>query len=104
MLHATDMKHHGQAKMADIFAELSTWGVHSDRSGVRYSSQHMMRNISDVVDKRDCRLHCEAQPRCKAWSFATEGKYCELVDNLTSTEENWRFSSGISQPAYSCAL
>ena len=55
MLHAADLKHHGQANMADIFAEMATWGVHSDRTGVRYSTQHLLANISDVVDKRGCR-------------------------------------------------
>ncbi|KAA6427897.1 MAG: hypothetical protein FRX49_02559 [Trebouxia sp. A1-2] len=33
MLHAADLKHHGQANMADIFAEMATWGIHSDRTG-----------------------------------------------------------------------
>lgn len=102
MLHAADLKRHGQATMADIFAELSVWGVHSARSGQKYGPKHMMNNISDVVDQRDCRMHCEQQHKCKAWNFATEGKYCELIDHLTAPQENWRFSSGISQPAYIC--
>ena len=102
MLHAADLKHHGQANMADIFAEMATWGVHSDRTGVRYSTKHLLANMSNVVDKRDCRLHCEGNSKCRAWSFANEGKFCELSDNLAITQENWRFNSGISQPAYRC--
>lgn len=102
MLHAADLKHHGQACMADIFAEMATWGVHSERKGIRYGTKHVVANVSNVVDKRDCRLLCEGNPACKAWSFAAKGQFCELVDSLIASQENWRFSSGISQPAYRC--
>ena len=104
MLHQADLKNHGLATMADIFAEMSTWGIHSERLGARYSAHHLMMNMSDTVDVRDCRLHCEQQPDCRAWNFANEGKFCELVDRLTPPAENWRFTSGLSQPRYSCHL
>ena len=103
MLHAADLKHHGKANMADVFAEMTAWGVHSERSGIKYSSRHLMQNLTGVLDLHDCRKYCEAKPECKAWNFATQGRYCELVDSLSATQEDWRFSSGISQPAYICA-
>lgn len=104
MLHQADLKHHGKATMADIFAEMTTWGVHPERSGARYPSQHLMMNITDVVDRRDCRLLCAKQPDCKAWNFADEGKFCELMNRLTPPRENWKFTSGVSQPSYRCHL
>lgn len=102
MLHQADLKHHGKATMADIFAEMATWGVHSERLGARYPSQNLVMNITDTVNVRECRMHCEKQTDCKAWNFANEGKYCELVEQLTPPEENWRFTSGMSQPGYHC--
>lgn len=104
MLHQADLKHHGRATMADVFAEMTTWGVHSERGGARYPPKHMMRNLTDTVNVRECRLRCEQLADCQAWSFASEGKYCELVDHLARPEENWRFTSGVSQPAYQCYL
>ena len=104
MLHQADLKHHGHPTMADIFAEMATWGVHAERLGARYPSKHLMMNITGTVDRRDCRLHCEEQPDCKAWNFAHEGNFCELVERVTPPTENWRFTSGISQPKYRCEL
>lgn len=102
MLHQADLKHHGKPTMADIFAEMSAWGVRSERLGARYPSQGLLLNITDTVDVRECRMRCERQAGCKAWNFADQGKYCELVEHLTPPEENWRFTSGVSQPAYQC--
>ena len=104
MLHQADLKHHGKATMADIFAEMSTWSVHSERLGARYSSQDLVMNVTDTLDVHECRMRCEKQADCKAWNFANQGKYCELVGRLTPPEENWRFTSGVSQPAYQCHL
>ena len=102
MLHAADLKAHGHATMADIFAEMSNWGVHSSRAGIRYSDRHMKTNSTNVVDQRDCRILCEQDAECKGWSFANEGGFCELVTSIASSEEDWRFTGGISQPAYVC--
>ena len=102
MLHQANLKHYGKPTMADIFAEMSAWGVHSERLGARWGSQDLMMNITDTVDIRDCRMRCERQANCKAWNFADHGKNCELVGHLRPPEENWRFTSGVSQPSYQC--
>ena len=104
MLHQADLKYHGKATMADIFGEMSNWSVHSERLGARYSSQDLVSNITGTLDLRECRMRCEKQANCKAWNFANQEKYCELVGRLTPPEEDWRFTSGISQPAYQCHL
>lgn len=93
---------HNNPTMADLFEQISIWGEHSERPGMRYDSVTMFRNVTGVINRRTCREICEQHPQCKAWNFSVTGLYCELMQTLAPSVEDWRYDSGISQPAYDC--
>ena len=102
LLWEAEQQHGGSPTIADLFAHISLWGEHSERPGLQYSTDHMFRNLTNVVNQRTCRETCEQHPGCKAWNFNTTGRYCELLDKFSKPDEQWRFVSGVSQPAYVC--
>lgn len=102
MLWEAEQQHHGKPTMADLFAHISLWGEHSERPGLRYDTKHLLRNMTDVITSRACREACEQHISCRAWNYNPEGCFCELLDQLSKPSEQWRFDSGISQPAYVC--